>query len=98
MTAPLIAILAGYQRVQRLHKERNQEAELYVDNARRVLERYESELKDYAEMYTRRLITLNIMAEKKAELDARIKSAQETLEEYEAKVDQDLLTDQEIRN
>ena len=43
-------------------------------------------------MYTRRLITLNIMAEKKAEPDARIRSAQETLEEYEAKVNQNLLT------
>jgi len=49
-------------------------------------------------MYTRRLITLNIMAEKKAELDARIKSAQETLEEYEAKVNQDLLSDEEVRD
>ena len=38
------------------------------------------------------------MAEKKAELDARIKSAQETLEEYEAKVNQNLLTDEEIRD
>jgi predicted RNase H-like nuclease (RuvC/YqgF family) len=91
-------ILAGYQHAQRLQKERNQEAKLYVDSARRVLDRYESELKDYAEMYTRRLITLNIMAEKKAELDARIKSAQETLEEYEAKVNQDLLSDEEIRD
>ena len=92
------AILAGYQRTQRLQKERNQEAKLHVDSARRVLERYESELKDYAEMYSRRLITLNIMAEKKAEHDARIKSAQETLEENEAKVNQDLLTDEEIRD
>jgi hypothetical protein len=92
------AILAGYQRTQRLQKERNQDAEQYVYNARRVLERYESELKDYAEMYTRRLITLNIMAEKKAQLDARIKSAQETLEEYEAKINQNLLTDEEIHD
>jgi hypothetical protein len=92
------SILSDYQRTQRLQKERNQDAQQHVNNARRVLERYESELKDYAEMYTRRLITLNIMAEKKAELDARIKSAQEILEEYEAKVNQNLLTDEEIHD
>lgn len=43
------AILTGYQRAQRLQKQRNHEAESHVDNARRVLEQHESELKDYAD-------------------------------------------------
>jgi len=38
------------------------------------------------------------MADQKAELDARITSAQEILEEYAAKVNQHLLTDAEIHD
>jgi len=57
------AILVGYQRAQKLQKQRNQEALTHVDNATRVVERYEEELKGYAELYARKLITINIMKE-----------------------------------
>jgi len=63
LAIPRLRLRKDYHRAQKLQKQRNQEALTHVDNATRVVERYEEELKGYAELYARKLITINIMAE-----------------------------------
>ena len=63
LALPRLRLRKDYHRAQKLQKQRNQEALTHVDNATRVVERYEEELKGYAELYARKLITINIMAE-----------------------------------
>jgi site-specific DNA recombinase len=91
------AVLEGYKRIQQAQLVENQEALERVTAARARLDSYESELKTYAELYVKKLITIGIFEEKKKELDRSIQAAEFVVAEYEESLNRAVLTDCEIK-
>lgn len=91
-------LLAAYKRLQSEQKQANPDADVHVQAAREFVKKYERDLAAWAQMRVDGDITPAIFKEKKAELDAKLRAAQDVLKEYEDAAAQQVITDREIRN
>lgn len=90
-------VLRELQQKQQQQLSDNEVAIAHVQDARRVLDGYENQLREYADLYVQKLITLGIFAERKADLDKRIETAKEVIAEYDARLKKRVITDTEIK-
>ncbi len=90
------ALLEGYRQLQSAIDTTNEDALENVNSYDEAKKRYEDKLKSYAELYANKLITLDIMREKKTEYDGLIQEAERRKAEYEARLTAVRITDEDI--
>ncbi|MFN8566216.1 MAG: hypothetical protein U0Z44_01575 [Kouleothrix sp.] len=90
------ALLEGYRKLQSTVDDTNRDALEHIASYDVAKQRYEEKLKSYAELYANKLITLDIMREKKTEYDGLIAEAEAKKAEYEAQLTSVRITDEDI--
>jgi site-specific DNA recombinase len=90
------AIFAGYQKIKATQVAENEDILADIDSARAVISGYNRELTKWGEMYAADAITLDVMKEKRRELDRRKAAAEEVIADYERSLNRNVLSDRDI--